>query len=292
MKCIRERRNRLHPILELEQRCTVDEQRGRLDGGPAHPGDPSARDEQLTPHAIRGVECESAFDKGRRLLQPPRESRKPRRFAQHASLFGCFGEEFCRPRQEGGAGDRGHALRRGDQLRRSLVVGSNRRLGSVERTALPEREHLGYRPMNVAQRRVIDRADDRSANQRMPEGHPPGRERDHPHDLCRLEVGERDAEPCCRCLEHADAVFLEEGSEREGCPGGRRKPRGGLCEGGLDECAGDEHRWEGLTTLPLLVAESMGELQQRERVAVGRIQDRRPGSPVDRHSCPLEDRHR
>ena len=51
---------------------------------------------------------------------------------------------------------------------------SDRRLGPVERTTLTGREHLGDRAMDVAQRRVVDRADDRSANQRMPEGHPPG----------------------------------------------------------------------------------------------------------------------
>ena len=49
-------------------------------------------------------------------------------------------------------------------------------------------------------------------------------------------------------------------------------------------CAGDECRREGLTALPLLDAESMRELEQGERVAVGRIQDRRAGGPVDRRS--------
>ena len=64
-----------------------------------------------------------------------------------------------------------------------------------ERTTLTGRKHLGDRTVDVAQRRVVDRADDRSANQRMPEGHPPGGERDHPLGLHRLEVGERHAEP-------------------------------------------------------------------------------------------------
>ena len=95
----------------------------------------------------------------------------------------------------------GTSLRRGDQLRGSLVVGADGGLGTVERTTLAGREHVGDRPVDVAQGRVVDRAEDRSANQRMPEGHPPGGERDQTLSLCRLEVGERDAEPCGRGLE-------------------------------------------------------------------------------------------
>ena len=62
---------------------------------------------------------------------------EPAGLAHHASALRRLTEEIGRPGQEGGAGDRGDVFGRGDQLRRSVVVGARGRLGPVERTTLP-----------------------------------------------------------------------------------------------------------------------------------------------------------
>ncbi len=73
VKRIGKRGHRLGRGPGLEQRRAVEEQGGRLDGRPGHPGDPTARDEQRTPHGDAGGRARA---RARRATSPGRADRR------------------------------------------------------------------------------------------------------------------------------------------------------------------------------------------------------------------------
>ena len=218
-------------------------------------------------------------DERQRSVQAPGVERRLGGAAQAPAprgfVLGEVGRALVRDRRRGVRRPRDRLRRRCLELAGERLVGAVGHHRAMPRAAHGVAHRRGKRLVGFAALAARRRAVDRGTHEGMTEGH---RAVDA-HELLALgivEVRERQPEPLGSALHRGDVARLVGRGQQQHAARGVRQVCHARAEGGLDGAA---HRWrpdDRLHAVELCRAERRGQLEQRERIAVGG-----PQKPLD-----------